>query len=148
MQALSFCNDKNSALEAYINMVIIKASSLRYFTSMTMFESSLVMVTAPLNIYRTREHYAAEKQSFQSQRERERERERCTHPDGWFAVDIEVLSIRGQLPQVVVEKGKWRFKTNHLLLKRKERESEQKYKEYDNQSQTLTCMTELVVSSV
>ena len=59
--------------------------------------------------------------------ERERERERCTHSDGWFAVDIEVLSIGGKLPQVVVEKGKWRFKTDHLLLKRKERENEQKY---------------------
>ena len=50
---INFCNDKNSALEAFINMVLINASSLRYFTSMTMFESSLVIVTAPLNIYKT-----------------------------------------------------------------------------------------------
>jgi hypothetical protein len=34
-------------------------------------------------------------------------------------MDIEVLSVRGQLPQVVVEKRKWCFKTNHLLLKGK-----------------------------
>ena len=78
----------------------------------------------------------------------QRERKRCTHSDGWFAVDIEVLCIGGQLPQVVVEKGKWCFKMNHLLLKRKEKESEQKYKEYDDRSQKLTCTTELVVSSV
>ena len=37
---------------------------------------------------------------------------------------------------------------NESFVAEKERESEQKYKEYDDQSQTLTCMTELVVSSV
>ena len=70
------------------------------------------------------------------------------YSDCLFAMDVDVLSIRRKLSQVLIQQGKRCLEVNHLPLNKKKNK-----KQFDAASQvamltSLTCTTELVVNSV